>query len=246
MSTVWRIVVIEALGSTNDLVSRVATPGVAVFAESQENGRGRRGRSWVAPARTSILCSTFWRPDDLNHGRDLFWIAALCGARAIQDVTGLPAGVKWPNDLVISERKVGGVLVEGSFSDGFNGAVVGIGINVCQGSEELPPAPDYPVSSLFIESGRTVSREAVAAALLDHLAVVNATWGCDRNRSFAEWGRLVSTIGQRVRVIDAHRSWEGTAIGVDGTGQLVVADQAGLAVPVSDASSVRALGEVDR
>lgn len=146
--------VVEEVDSTNDeLVRRLADPtqrpvhGTAVLAEHQRAGRGRRDRSWTSPARSSVMLSVLVRPERPGRPRtlepdSLHWLTllmALAGQRAIRAVAGLPALIKWPNDLLLEGAKTAGILARvAPDPQGRLCVVVGIGINVDLDRDQLP------------------------------------------------------------------------------------------------------------
>jgi BirA family biotin operon repressor/biotin-[acetyl-CoA-carboxylase] ligase len=150
-------------------------------------------------------------------------LCALAAADAIEAETGLHAGLEWPNDLLIGERKVGGVLTELELSgEALSYAVVGLGLNVNMGPDALPGPPAAPATSLSAELGRPVDRPALLLALLarlDERYLGLESGGAGLQREWA--GRLV-TIGRPVVVSGGDAEWTGVAEGVDDDGALLV------------------------
>ncbi len=168
-------------GSTNDEARRLALDGAPsgtiVLAEHQTAGRGRRGRQWLAAPRSSILISVVVRPE-LNSSAAVFrerspWLALLAAAAAARAVASfdLPAAkTEWPNDILIGDRKCGGILTEvHNPSGGESFAVLGIGLNVLTAPTEFPDEISRAATSLAAELGRPVDRRAVLLALLREL-----------------------------------------------------------------------------
>jgi BirA family biotin operon repressor/biotin-[acetyl-CoA-carboxylase] ligase len=177
--------------STNDLALSAARSGGkhghVFIAEQQLKGRGRSGRSWHAPACRGLLLSVILRPDNIAPS-DLGWIplfVGLAAAEALNQTCGIHAGIKWPNDIILSEssskqqpenfpgwHKLGGILCESSLTPGFpeqNFVVVGIGLNLNQSSVDFPPQTKAPPTSVLLESGRIVDRKVVLSALLQQI-----------------------------------------------------------------------------
>lgn len=174
---------LPSTSSTSDLLkdqARTGMPfdppaGTVLLADFQESGRGRLSRRWQAPSGTSLLFSVLLRPE--WPPERLAWLPLLCGlavAQAVEDVTGLDARLKWPNDLVLESdgawHKVGGILLETAFAQTGQASytVAGIGVNVNIPRAQLP-AVAFPATSLMLAAGRPVSRLALLAAILARL-----------------------------------------------------------------------------
>ncbi|MEA3374977.1 MAG: biotin--[acetyl-CoA-carboxylase] ligase [Chloroflexota bacterium] len=231
-----QIVRLDRVGSTNDvakeLASRGAPEGVVVVAEEQTAGRGRMDRRWVAPARSSLLCSILLRPQlSPRQANQLTMLCSMAAAAAIERVAGLPVLIKWPNDLVVRTtegeerperwRKVAGILTEtGVVGGDLEFTVVGIGINVNVTRNELPHlAPD--ATSLRVEVGREVERAALLLALLKNVELRYE--GLTKGRNPAEeWSTRLATLGRRIRATTAEGALEGVADAVDDDGALLV------------------------
>jgi BirA family biotin operon repressor/biotin-[acetyl-CoA-carboxylase] ligase len=157
---------VDRCPSTQRLVGAGDTEGTAAVADEQTEGRGRLGRRWHAPAGTSILCSILLRPAvSPERLPQLTLVGARACADAIQTMTRLEPTVKEPNDVLISGRKVAGIL--GETRDGH--VVLGIGINVNVPASDLPESPAIPATSLLEETGKTMPRAPLLAELLARL-----------------------------------------------------------------------------
>jgi BirA family transcriptional regulator, biotin operon repressor / biotin---[acetyl-CoA-carboxylase] ligase len=157
--------------STNDHARRLADQGAphgtVVMAEEQTRGRGRRGREWTAPAGSSLLLSMVLRPRD--HGAEtlLSLRLGLAAARAMEAVTRLDVGVKWPNDLVVDDLKVGGILCEGAREAGRPlHMVAGIGLNLSQRDDDWPHELRGLATSLEARAGAPVPRPELVDRLV--------------------------------------------------------------------------------
>lgn len=152
--------------STQLLLPADAPEGAVVVAEEQTAGRGRLGRSWLAPAGTSLLLSLQLRPPVPGERLpELTVVASRACADAIAARTGLEPELKFPNDVLVGGRKVAGVLAEAREGR----VVLGIGVNVNLAPEELPREVDRPATSLLAETGREVDRAELLAELLERL-----------------------------------------------------------------------------
>ena len=157
----WRIEVVEETASTNaDVANRFRggePEGLVIVAEHQTAGRGRLGRDWVTPARSSLTVSFLLVPDQMP-ARRWPWLPLLTGvaaATAVRRVTGIEVRLKWPNDVLAGRQKLGGILLERVEHAGSAAAVVGVGLNCSQSAEELPVAEDAPYDRLILEAMET-------------------------------------------------------------------------------------------
>ena len=203
--------VLDETPSTNQeafgLAQRGAAHGTAVVAEMQTAGRGRHGRHWHSLPGKNLYCSVVLRPaiaaDAVSHW--LAWVPLLCGlavARAIQSLAARPASLKWPNDVLISDRKAAGILCE---SGGVGGTapfvVAGIGINVNTPMDLFPDDLRGSATSLAIEAGRPFDRVVLLASVFSELEIRCEAYLAGHVADLRDEYRLrSSTVGQRVRV----------------------------------------------
>ena len=162
----------EEIESTNLEAKTLAVSGAAegtvVIAECQYAGRGRQGRRWTSPAGKGLLFSVVLRPEmDMGNVHLLTLVTAVAAAEAIEESTSVPVHVKWPNDLYVAEKKVGGVLMEvAGEQDCVDWVVVGVGINVNTDFVELPVPLRRSATSLKMATDQLIDRETLLAALL--------------------------------------------------------------------------------
>jgi BirA family biotin operon repressor/biotin-[acetyl-CoA-carboxylase] ligase len=225
----WReIRVVDETGSTNaDLVAeakRGAAAGLVLVAESQTAGRGRLDRDWVAPPRSGLTVSVLLRPGAPAAGWG--WLPLLTGLAvvdAVQSTAGLAAYLKWPNDVLVGERKLAGVLVERVEGESSPAAVVGLGLNVSLRADE---APVPRVTSLAMERAETVDRAVVLKAVLRALATRLRQWEraeVGRSGLLADYRAACRTLGRDVRVeLPAGAELEGRAQAIDDDGRLLL------------------------
>jgi BirA family transcriptional regulator, biotin operon repressor / biotin---[acetyl-CoA-carboxylase] ligase len=226
--------VFEETTSTNDVCEKLARDGVdqgvVVFAESQRKGRGRLGRKWVSPPRKGLWFSILLRPRLAPQAvTQLVAAAATALTRAIHTQTGLPCAIKWPNDIVVRTRKVGGILTElAAELDHVRHVVLGIGLDVNLEAQDFPAALREIASSLRIELGAPVDRAALATEVLKAL---DSSYAQIEAGGFArvaeEWERQCTTLGRNVRIRLGNRLIEGRAESLDEDGALVIRTQYG-------------------
>jgi BirA family biotin operon repressor/biotin-[acetyl-CoA-carboxylase] ligase len=228
--------VVAATGSTNiDLATlgrRGAEPGAVLVAEHQLEGRGRLDRTWQAPKRAGLTFSVLLRPDAVRVVR-WSWLPLLSGVAVVEALgraAAVDARLKWPNDVLVGDRKVAGVLVERIEPPGRQPmAVIGVGINVSNTTEELP-TPDS--SSLALRNASTLDRSVILRAVCRTLESLYAAWcsdGGDPAAGLAEsYRQRCSTLGREVRIeLPGGESLTGRAVDLDASGRLVVESTSG-------------------
>lgn len=213
----------RTVASTQDELRRLAEAGVpegtVVVADHQIRGRGRQGRRWLDEPGTNLLLSLLLRPETpAARAPQLSLLAALASAEALSTSTGLVIGIRWPNDLQVRERKVGGILAEAAaLGEQVSHVILGIGIDVNQ--TEFPDDLSGRATSLALEAGQALDREALLEALLISLDRWYARY---RREGFAPvrdgWLRAAVTLGQRVNGSGV----TGTAEDLDADGALLV------------------------
>jgi BirA family biotin operon repressor/biotin-[acetyl-CoA-carboxylase] ligase len=226
----WRAVAVTGVtGSTNaDLLAqaaRGAPEGTVLAAEAQTAGRGRMGRAWVSPPGAALMFSVLLRPGAVHPARR-GWVPLLAGvavASAVRGLTGLEAGLKWPNDVLVGGAKLAGILAEQSAG----AIVVGTGINVSTQGSELPVPT---ATSLALQGAASTGRAELLCAVLGEFERLYLAWTGTRDPGDpdaaglrAEYRRRSVTLGRQVRVeFPGGGTAHGTAIDVDETGQLLL------------------------
>ncbi|MDP9396886.1 MAG: biotin--[acetyl-CoA-carboxylase] ligase [Actinomycetota bacterium] len=230
---------VERTGSTNADVRAAALAGapegLVVVAEEQSQGRGRLGREWQSPPRAGLTFSVLLRPADVPAAA-WGWLPLVVGvalATALRRHAGVDALLKWPNDVLVAERKLAGVLVERVDDlDHVDGpaAVVGVGVNVLQRADELPVPT---ATSLALAGATSTDRAALLRAALHELAGRYGQWrvaagDVERAGLRAEYRDLSASLGRPVRIsLPDGGLLEGTAADVDSSGRLVLRDAGG-------------------
>jgi BirA family biotin operon repressor/biotin-[acetyl-CoA-carboxylase] ligase len=214
-------------GSTNSLAMELAqqgaADGTAVVAETQTGGKGRRGRSWVSP-RGNLYLSVVLRPAVPVYKAPLITLmGAVAVASAIRKHLGVPAAIKWPNDILITGKKVSGLLTEMSAEpDRIRHIVLGVGVNVNMDLRTLPPDIRSRSTTLAAAAGRSIDRTGFLKALLAELDHWYRCFLKKETDVLVAWQELNETIGKRVAVSGAGEMLEGQAAGVDAEGRLIL------------------------
>jgi len=230
----------ECVGSTNAVACRQAATGAAegllVVADEQTAGRGRMGRSWWAPKGASLLFSLLLRPViSATRAGQVSMCLGLGTAEGIERVTGLRPALKWPNDLLLDGRKLGGMLAElGLAGDQVEYVVLGLGVNV----NAVPPHLAATSISLSNALGRAVDRVELLAEILVRCEawygriLSTAAEAGGRKLGVAEpiqvaWAARLDTLGRDVTVVTAGGQLRGKAVGVSPEGALLVEGEDG-------------------
>ncbi|MFC1862414.1 biotin--[acetyl-CoA-carboxylase] ligase [Thermodesulfobacteriota bacterium] len=227
------IVYFKETDSTNararELASKGASEGTIVIAENQTQGRGRKGRSWFSPAEQGIYISLVLRPLIApNEAPKMTLLTGVAVAETLLSLTDLEINIKWPNDILISGKKVAGILTEISTEmDAIEYVIVGLGLNV--NTVSFPDDIKEKATSLFIEAGRHFSRSKLIGNYLkwhekyyDELKIIGFSPVMKR------WKALSNIAGKLVRVEMIDRDITGKVLGIDEDGALIVEDNDGI------------------
>ena len=230
-ASIWRAVdVVEESPSTNRAVAeraRAGEPeGLVLVAEHQTAGRGRLDRSWVTPARAALTFSVLLVPDRVPPSR-WPWLPLLAGiavAEGVRRVTDVPCALKWPNDVMVDDQKLAGLLVERVERPSSTAAVLGVGLNVTSTRGELPVPT---ATSLELAGASTLDRSVILREVLRAFEALYLQWSAERGDPdaglHAAYVRRCHTIGRQVRVqLPSGEAVVGEAVGVDGDGRLQV------------------------
>ena len=218
------------IGSTNVFLKKLAQEGspegTMVIADEQSAGLGRMGREWFSKKGKNLLFSVLLRPElPPNKIFFLTMIFALAGIDAVQQMTGLNAMIKWPNDLYIGGKKLGGILTEFAVKKGVvQHVVLGMGLNV-----NWNPSTEknlmYPTASIFSETHETVSREKLLSKMLKLLEQYYQKGMADvhsAERFFEKWTEKSAILGKAVVIETGNERVEGEAAGIDQEGVLTL------------------------
>ena len=237
ISHYWRVSVVEITGSTqDDLYHRATTSeGVSksvIAAEYQSSGRGRLDRTFIAPATSALTFSLYIEPKVEKEEWSFLTLLtgiSICEALTLIDPK-ISIGLKWPNDLIIGEKKVGGIIAQATDK----GVVIGIGINVEMSHEELPVEN---ATSLAIQGFANLNRNAIMSAILNHIEVNFQVW--ELGQSFIDQYRQLSvSIDKEVEVtLPGGALIRSKAVGISESGALLLEN--GEAVTVGDVVHLR-------
>ena len=232
--------------STNLWIKRLAKEGAPegtlALAEFQSAGRGRLGRSWEVPEGTSVMMSILLRPKfEPQYAPTLTLVMGMAVAKAVKSL-GFDVSIKWPNDVVVSHKKICGILTEMGVRDGkIDYAVIGVGINV--NIREFPEEMADKATSLYLESGREFERSQIPGLVMEAFEEYYEKFAatCDLSGLKEEYESILANYNQPVRVL-AKEPYEGVARGITDGGELLVEKTDGTIVAVSAGEvSVRGL-----
>ena len=214
--------------STNEVAKKLAQEGApegtVVIAESQSRGRGRRGKKWVSPLGGAWM-SIVLRPDTLPiNAPQLTFTAGVAAAKTIKDEYGLDVGIKWPNDILIENKKVCGILTEISTEmNTIDYIVVGIGIDANIDLNLIPPELRDTATSLKNELNEDISRMILVQKFLDNFEKMYDEFNRGNFQNILkEWRRYSKTIGSKVEVKTGTKFIRGEAVGVTREGALIL------------------------
>ena len=234
------------MDSTNLWIKRLAKvgapEGTLALAEFQSAGRGRLGRSWEVPEGTSVMMSILLRPKfEPQYAPTLTLVMGMAVAKAVKNL-GFDVSIKWPNDVVVSHKKICGILTEMGVRDGkIDYAVIGVGINV--NIREFPEEMADKATSLYLESGKEFDRSQIPGLVMEAFEEYYEKFAatCDLSGLKEEYESILANYNQPVRVL-AKEPYEGVARGITDGGELLVEKTDGTIVAVSAGEvSVRGL-----
>ena len=201
-----------------------AEHGTVVVAESQTAGKGRKGRSWESPARENIYMSILLRPDCVpNKAPMLTLVMAYSVAQVIQELGFSEVQIKWPNDLVLSGKKVCGILTEMQLMGSeIDYVVVGVGINV--NTRNFSAGLGDKATSLFLESGSKFERETIVENIVDNFEHAYRQFCNAQDLSFLQetYNSMLVNAGKEVRVLEPGNEYTAYAQGINSKGELMV------------------------
>lgn len=218
----------DSVDSTNEYIKQRALElenGFVVSADFQSKGRGRRGNSWSTSAGNGLAMSMLIKPYDISTLSCLPLVGALAVQRAVYGLTGLEAAIKWPNDIVLGNKKLCGILCESVQSGDreLYAAICGIGVNIGQTENEFIDAGIEHATSLYLQSeGKCPTAKEFAVSVLNELEpLVDRLIKDGFSSMIEEYARYCITLGKQVKLIYSEEKVQGTAIGIDAKGALL-------------------------
>lgn len=223
-----KIIYFESLDSTNikvrELALQGAKEGTVVVADAQTAGRGRRGRSWESPSNSNIYMSVLLRPQiEVNKAPMLTLVMAYSIGKVLQTRGYDCVQIKWPNDLILSGKKVCGILTEAELKDAsIEHVVVGVGINVNE--KEFPEEIADKATSLYLEGQEEVNRKVLIEDILERFAIDYEKFIVEKNLTFLkdEYNQMLVNYHREVRVLDPGNEYTAFAEGINDEGELLV------------------------
>lgn len=224
----------KTINSTNimakELANHGAVNGTIVVTEKQEQGRGRLGRQWISPQGKGIWFSLILTPEISPTEAPKYTIlAGVAVAKVINRYIGIKTGIKWPNDILVNEKKVCGILTEMNAEiDKVNYIIVGIGINVNINKSSFPAEIKDIATSLSAESGHKVDRVGLLQEILGELEQLNEQFiNGNFNNILAQWRQLSVTINKPVTITMLKEQFTGIAVDIEQDGSLVIQKENG-------------------
>lgn len=246
LHTKWagrKLYYLESTGSTNTDAKRLAEEGephgTTIVANMQTAGKGRRGRTWQSPAGANTYFTILLKPDfSPDKASMLTLVMALSVAEAIEEITGLKADIKWPNDIVVHKKKVVGMLTEMSTTpemDEIQYVVIGVGTNVNYDSPENFPEELRPTAtSLRMEAGHLINRAALTERMLARFEINYEKFEetLDLSGLMDSYEKHLINVGAQVRVLDPAGEYTGISRGINAVGELLVEKENGETINV--------------
>jgi BirA family biotin operon repressor/biotin-[acetyl-CoA-carboxylase] ligase len=213
-----KIIVYKSTTSTNDIAAEYgrnkANDGLMVLAEEQRGGRGRGGNKWVSGYGQSVLCSILLT--ECKLGAELLpLVIAVATGEAIGKCAKAEAKIKWPNDIILNNKKVAGILVESKKQNKHVSHIIGIGINCHQKKTDFPAELRGTATSIDIETGTTADRISLIRRLLVSVEHWLDTTEKKPQKVIDRWQKLSTQLHHRVAVIYNRKRFTGNCIGID-------------------------------
>lgn len=227
------MIILESVGSTNTetkvLLAEGETEGLIVVAHTQTSGRGRRGRPWLSPLG-GLYFSIILSPRLGDEKTPLMGLLCACAVRRALFALGIDAQVKWPNDILVGDKKIAGILSEAvTIASETAGLVIGIGVNQNCPVSDMPSGLEWPTTSIVDEIGKETSTESLLCEIVNEIdSLIKIV---ETNSSFSavidEWRKTSCTLGKSVRIHEDGKFTDGIARDIQEDGALLVETETG-------------------
>ena len=223
----YHIVHYEEIDSTNLEARRLSQKGemqgLVVLAEKQTAGRGRRGRTWESPAGENLYFSLLLKPEIIAQRAPMLTIVMAYSVAKVLEEELLPVQIKWPNDVMLSKKKVCGILTEMHMRGcGIEDVVVGVGINV--NTTNFPEELQDKATSIYLQTGRCTKREELLQKVLKEFQIQYEIFlqTGDLSAIRESYNQMLANRNQEVMILEPNNEYEGIALGINETGELLV------------------------
>ncbi len=228
-----KIIFFKETDSTNIRIHQMAKEGAlegtVAWADYQAAGKGRRGRSWESPAGTNLYFSILLRPQILPEKAPMLTIVmAYSVAKAIQNLLRIEPQIKWPNDLILNQKKICGILTEMHLGNQkISHVVIGVGMNV--NVTDFPKELEDKATSIYLETGRMVEREMLLYQVLKEFEKQYNLFLEKQDLGFLQkaYNQILVNKGKEVLVLEPGHEYQGTALGINQSGELLVEKEDG-------------------
>lgn len=220
---------IESRQEYGAVIEGTPREGMMIISDYQSLGRGRSGKNWTSAPGDGIALSLLLMPESMGGGTScITLVAALSVAAAIEKTSGLKPQIKWPNDILLNEKKVCGILTELDTTQGKNSIIVGVGINSNQ--QEFPAEISETATSIFLETGTPSDRESTVKYFSEYFEKYYEIFlkTSDMSLLKEEYNSLLVNKGRVVKVFDPKENIMGIAEGIDDEGRLIVKTDTGI------------------
>ncbi len=216
------VITCNSVGSTNDIVKRLAREGTVVLADHQTQGKGRSGRTWYSEKNVGVYLSTFLKPSlPPEQMAQVTLVAGVALVQAVNEFSQVRAYLKWPNDILLNGKKVAGILTENYQENTHSGVILGIGINV---NHARFPVPLQPIAtSMAMENGEIFERLPLITFLLNHLDQEYRSFLNEGlSATVDQWNQNSDMFGRHISLTQGTQTFFGTAMKLDEEGHLVI------------------------
>lgn len=220
---------IESRQEYGAVIEGTPREGMMIISDYQSLGRGRSGKNWTSAPGDGIALSLLLMPESMGGGTScITLVAALSVAATIEKTSGLKPQIKWPNDILLNEKKVCGILTELDTTQGKNSIIVGVGINSNQ--QEFPAEISETATSIFLETGTPSDRESTVKYFSEYFEKYYEIFlkTSDMSLLKEEYNSLLVNKGRVVKVFDPKENIMGIAEGIDDEGRLIVKTDTGI------------------